>query len=254
MHAPCHAHPFPCIPPWPCTPPCHECPHPVMHTPCHACPLTCMLPLPCMPPAMHAPLPCMPPSPCTPPFAMPTPLHYTRPPVNRMTDRRKNITLPQTSFAGGNYHETKVWKIDKIPFISETKIMQWHLHKLRETCSAYNGWRLEQTRQQHESVNAMDCNSQLVYITDDFSYPWENRQNFMYSLVNCGTIKVINSDVSLSKIKTLSNNGYKLLLNYQHQQNIQKGIMKKKYQKISQLTDLNIIREELSGYKIIQII
>ena len=25
------------------------------------------------------------------------------PPVNRMTDRCKNITLPQTSFAGGNY-------------------------------------------------------------------------------------------------------------------------------------------------------
>ena len=24
------------------------------------------------------------------------------PPVNRMTDRRKNITLPQTSFVGGN--------------------------------------------------------------------------------------------------------------------------------------------------------
>ena len=27
---------------------------------------------------------------------------YTPPPVNRMTDRCKNITLPQTSFAGGN--------------------------------------------------------------------------------------------------------------------------------------------------------
>ena len=26
------------------------------------------------------------------------------PPVNRMTDRCKNITLPQTSFAGGNYN------------------------------------------------------------------------------------------------------------------------------------------------------
>ena len=25
------------------------------------------------------------------------------PPVNRMTNRCKNITLPQTSFAGGNY-------------------------------------------------------------------------------------------------------------------------------------------------------
>ena len=26
------------------------------------------------------------------------------PPVNRITDRCKNITLPQTSFAGGNYN------------------------------------------------------------------------------------------------------------------------------------------------------
>ena len=29
-------------------------------------------------------------------------LGYTPPPVNRMTDRRKNITLPQNSFAGGD--------------------------------------------------------------------------------------------------------------------------------------------------------
>ena len=29
-------------------------------------------------------------------------LRYTPAPVNRMTDRCKNITLPQTSFAGGN--------------------------------------------------------------------------------------------------------------------------------------------------------
>ena len=29
-------------------------------------------------------------------------------PVNRMTDRCKNITLPQTSFAGGNKYQT-VW-------------------------------------------------------------------------------------------------------------------------------------------------
>ena len=28
------------------------------------------------------------------------------PPVNRMTDRCKNITLPQTSFAGGNKRQT----------------------------------------------------------------------------------------------------------------------------------------------------
>ena len=30
------------------------------------------------------------------------PAQVLHPPVNRMTDRCKNITLPQTSFAGGN--------------------------------------------------------------------------------------------------------------------------------------------------------
>ena len=45
---------------------------------------------------------------CTPPYPeadTPLPhcmLRYL--PVNRMTDRRKNITLPLTSFAGGNYY------------------------------------------------------------------------------------------------------------------------------------------------------
>ena len=29
--------------------------------------------------------------------------YHTPPPVNRITDKCKNITLPQTSFAGGNY-------------------------------------------------------------------------------------------------------------------------------------------------------
>ena len=32
------------------------------------------------------------------------PLDQAHPPVNRMTDRCKHITLPQTSFADGNYH------------------------------------------------------------------------------------------------------------------------------------------------------
>ena len=31
------------------------------------------------------------------------------PPVNRMADRCKNITLPQTSFAGGKYEFTQFW-------------------------------------------------------------------------------------------------------------------------------------------------
>ena len=37
-------------------------------------------------------------------YTHPLPLHVgIHPPLNRMTDRCKNITLPQTSFAGGNY-------------------------------------------------------------------------------------------------------------------------------------------------------
>ena len=73
MHAPYnHAHP-----PQPCMPPInHACPPPTMHTP---------------PPTMHAPWqPCM-------------------PPMNRMINRCKNITLSQTSFAGGN-KETFQWQ------------------------------------------------------------------------------------------------------------------------------------------------
>ena len=91
----------------------------------------CMPPLeqPYMPPlgvAMHAPLeqPCMPPpqsnhahppeQPCMPPGAtthapqsnhthpLPPGSNHACPPVNRITNRFKNITLPQTSFAGGN--------------------------------------------------------------------------------------------------------------------------------------------------------
>ena len=72
IHAPYHACPPPTTP-LPCMPPCHTRPLPHM-PPHHACPL----------PAMHAPsLPCMPPS-C-----------QACPPVNRMTDGCKNITLPK---------------------------------------------------------------------------------------------------------------------------------------------------------------
>ena len=48
-----------------------------------------------IPPAMHAGMP--------------------PPPVNRMTDRCKNITLPQTSFAGG-----------KNSIVEHTKRQSWH--------------------------------------------------------------------------------------------------------------------------------
>ena len=60
---PYHACPSPCMPP-PCMPPCTPCHAPAMHVPCHACPhYTC-------------------------------PLHACSP-VNRLTDRCKNITFPQ---------------------------------------------------------------------------------------------------------------------------------------------------------------
>ena len=76
-----HAPPKPCMPPLATThAPHHAHPHPLatMHA----------LWQPCMPPSNHA----------HPPATMHAP-H----PVNRMTNRCKNITLPQTSFAGGNY-------------------------------------------------------------------------------------------------------------------------------------------------------
>ena len=78
-----------------CTPPCNH-PPTTMHTP----PQPCMPSLqPCMPPWQ----PHMPPATTHPPKKPHTPQkNHTRPPVNRMTNRCKNITLPQTSFAGGN--------------------------------------------------------------------------------------------------------------------------------------------------------
>ena len=66
---------------------------------------------PCMPPSQEQP--CMPPGsnhacppeqPCMPAQqpCMPPQATMHAPPVNRMTNRCKNITLPQTSFAGSN--------------------------------------------------------------------------------------------------------------------------------------------------------
>ena len=118
-----HAHPWqPRMPPGN-----HACPHTTTHAPwqpCmppsnHACPQQ-----PCIPPAtVHAPSgnhtcppqPCMPPGkhactpgnhacpPATTHTSPPATTHAPPPPVNRMTNRCKNITLPQTSFGGGNY-------------------------------------------------------------------------------------------------------------------------------------------------------
>ena len=89
MHAPCHTCPsvMHTSPATRC--PCYACRPPHMPPPCHAHPLPHMSLLPHMPPAMHAPtmhplLPAMHASPA---------MHV--PPVNRITDRCKNITLPQ---------------------------------------------------------------------------------------------------------------------------------------------------------------
>ena len=107
-HAPQQPH-APWQPPMPPQQP-HMPPQPCMPPGNHTCPQQ-----PCIPPlaTMHVPQqPHMPPTtmhapqqPCMPPgnHAHPPPLATTHvPPVNRMTDRCKNITLPQASSAGGN--------------------------------------------------------------------------------------------------------------------------------------------------------
>ena len=144
MHAPCHAHPPAMHPPHhicplPCTPPTAThappttmhaplpCTPPAMHTPCHASPHHarplwgvhgpgwCMVlgvhgPRGCMVPGMHGPGGGAWSQGCMVPGASQHALRQT-PPVNRMTDRCKNITLSQTSLADGNkklIHHSKV--------------------------------------------------------------------------------------------------------------------------------------------------
>ena len=72
-------------PPQPCMPPNHACPPATTYAPQQ----------PCTPPSNHTPHN----------HACPLATMHT-PPVNRMRDRCKNITLPQTSFAGGNKSQT----------------------------------------------------------------------------------------------------------------------------------------------------
>ena len=102
MHTP-HNHACPqqphMHPPQPCMPPSnHECPLPPSN---HTCPLQ----QPCTPPsANHAypPQPCMPPSNHT---LQPHPTTMHVPPWTEfLTYASENITLPQTSFAGGKKH------------------------------------------------------------------------------------------------------------------------------------------------------
>ena len=112
-----HACPLqPCTPQQPCMPLCnHACPPATMYAPLavtHVPPMTTHAP--CNhthPPAtMHTPQQLHTPNPPS-PATMHAPLPATHapqqprmrpPPVDRMTHTCKNITLPQTSFAGGN--------------------------------------------------------------------------------------------------------------------------------------------------------
>ena len=81
---------------------CMACtPRPRM-LPSHACPPATHIPRPCTPRGHAHPQPCMPPGHACPSGHACPPGHAHPPPVNRMTNRCKNITLPQTSFAGGN--------------------------------------------------------------------------------------------------------------------------------------------------------
>ena len=96
--------PVGCVPPahWPYTVAVVSTGGGGMHAPCHACPPTTHAPChTCHPCHAHHPPPCMPPCHAHLHHACPPCHAHTPPPVNRMTDRCKNITLPQTSFAGG---------------------------------------------------------------------------------------------------------------------------------------------------------
>ena len=66
-----------------------------------------------IPPARHAGIP--------PPGYLQCMLRYHPPPipVNRMTDRCKNITLPQTSFAAGNYTSDRNLLLSTCPYLCE---------------------------------------------------------------------------------------------------------------------------------------
>ena len=109
-----HKPPQPCMPPTTMHTPPQPCMPPIiMHAPCnHACPpTTTHAPRnhTCPPPQPHI----LPQQPCLPlrnHACPPTTMHA--PPVNRMTNRCKNITLPQTSFAGGK--NTRMPHADKL--------------------------------------------------------------------------------------------------------------------------------------------
>ena len=138
------------------------CP-PAMHAPCHTCPLPCMPP-PCTPPAMHTPLSCMlhathahhtcapyhNPSPhicppathATPQNKLPPAMHtlstmhappatHAPPPMDRMRDVCKNITLPQTSFAGGNKAKAFLYK--------NAFAFQWYAYQPLIDCMPWGG-------------------------------------------------------------------------------------------------------------------
>ena len=118
--------PVGCIPPahWPYLVISYTSPRATMYTPQQPCtpPHLACPPQPCMPPSNHACPPsnhACPPQPCMPPTTTHTPHNHACPPQPRMPPRTmhaplplwteflthasENITLPQTSFAGGKY-------------------------------------------------------------------------------------------------------------------------------------------------------
>ena len=96
----CHTCPLACMPPamhapWPHMPPGHVCPSshacpPATHAPQPHVTLAIYAPWACMPPGMHALRPHTPPGLACPPW------------TEFLTHASENITLSQTSFAGGN--------------------------------------------------------------------------------------------------------------------------------------------------------
>ena len=143
--------PVGCVPPthWLCFIVCYACPPPPgqprmppsnhTHTPHNHAPNPPSNHT-CRPATMHSPAtthatpqqPCIPSQPCTPqqphtpPSLQPhTPSNHTCTPLNRMTNRSKNITLPQTSFAGSKYQKLgPLWYIftDDQTYTAETLI------------------------------------------------------------------------------------------------------------------------------------
>ena len=58
------------------------------------------------------------------------------PPVNRMTNRCKNITLPQTSFAGGSNSMPQRLRIN----VSSIELYEWNSITIQQLCTHLTTW------------------------------------------------------------------------------------------------------------------